>query len=696
MVFNQIKFPFLIFLTVISSSAIAQDDKLGEQIEKSAEFLETDQDYTEIFDDLMELSRNPVNINKTDEESVNTIPYLSVPQRKGLLDFLKTYGEVLSIYELQSIPGFDSVLIKKIQPFISISSPSKIPKPTPHNLVRFGHHDLLLRYEQVFPRSRGFLADDSVKVTDQDACYLGSPQRYYFRYTYNWFDKIKIGIAGEKDPGEQFFLGAQSSGMDYYAAYLSLNDLGILKKLIIGNFRVSWGQGLTFGSGLSLGSVPGFQMNIPMAAGIRPGLGMNEGSYLRGLAATLKIKKVEISGFASYHPRDATIVVTDTISSTMDEISSLVTTGYHRNAAELAKRNALTEFICGGNVSISMALSQQLGFKTGITGIYSRFSSSITPKTYPYNQFGFRGNENFNLGLDVQLRYKRFYLFGEVSRSRNRGMAWLTGVTITPDPRICITLIYRNYQPSYQNMFSNAFGQNSLNANERGIYAALSASIHPKFNLSAYLDLFTFPWMKYRVDSPSQGHEFGAMATWLAAGNVMIGIRYYQKNVRGNGPETEDQLTSKLTDFITRSYRFNIDWLIDSRLSLKTRIEVKEAGESALAHRFGYLVYQEASVKSFKWMENITLRFSLFDIPDYASRIYVYEPEVLYGFSVPAYQGKGIRGCMVLKFGITTKIDLWVKGGISFYTDRSAIGTGLDETDGNARSELTGQLLLKL
>ena len=112
------------------------------------------------------------------------------------------------------------------------------------------------------------------------------------------------------------------------------------------------------------------------------------------------------------------------------------------------------------------------------------------PKIYPYNQFGFRGNQNLNTGLDFQIRYRGMYLFGEISRSHNGGMAWLTGSILTPDPRVYITVIYRNYQSIYQNLFSNAFGQNSLNANERGIYMAINAAVHPKVNLSGYCDLF--------------------------------------------------------------------------------------------------------------------------------------------------------------------------------------------------------------
>jgi len=683
-------------MTVIPGTIIGQVDMVGDQIEKTAEMTEMDMDYSDLIGDLADMAGKPINLNKMKVDELNAIPFLTADQCKGLYDYLETYGEVLSVYELQSIPGFDSVLIRKIEPFITIAPASHTPALTPKNLARFGRHDLLLRYEQSFPKSVGYQVDDQSAVPSTGNSYLGGPQRYYFRYNYTWFDKLKIGIAGEKDPGEQFFMGGQKSGMDFYTGFLGLSNLGILKNLVLGNFRTSYGLGLTFGSGLSLGSVPGFTMNVPLAAGIRPGLGMNEGSYLRGLAATMKIKNLVFSGFASYHPRDATITKFDTTTSHVEEISSLGTSGYHRTIQELAKKNMLTELVCGGNISYSLAPNQQLGFKIGLTGVYYAYSANVMPKIQPYNQFVFNGKHNTNIGFDYQLRYKRLFLYGEVSRSQNSGIAWLSGATITPDPRISITLIYRNYRPDYQNLFSNAFGQNSLNANETGIYAAIIAAIHPKINLSGYCDLYKFPWLKYRVDAPVNGQEFGVMATWQADRDVLISMRFYQKNGAINSPSLQDQFMHKLMNNFTRSYRVNINWVATIRLSLKTRIEIKEAGNQGNQSSSGYLIYQEVQVKPSKWLENLTIRFALFDIPAYESRIYVYEPEVLYGYSVPAYQGKGIRCNLLIKFGIGRKVDAWLKGGISFYTDRNVVGTGLDQTTGNARSELGCQLRVRL
>ncbi|MFZ4521424.1 MAG: ComEA family DNA-binding protein [Bacteroidales bacterium] len=700
LVLNNLVFPIFVISqnrtygesTVVRSPTVSVSDL----IEKSAEVADLEQDHSDLAEELAELSAHPLNLNAAGEEDLARIPFLTTGARKGLADYLKTYGEMLSVYELQAVQGFDSLLIRQILPFITILPVSHIPSPTPGNLVRFGHSEFLVRYSQQFPKSLGYLAADSSGNSITGQYYPGTPQKYYVRFSYTWFDKLRIGFAGEKDPGEQFFRGAQPNGMDYYAAYLHLSNIGILKALTIGNFKASFGQGLTMGCGISMGSVPGFAANFPVSGGIRPALSMNEMSYLRGMAVSLKIKHLEINGFVSYHPRDATSAAMDTITSAVTEISAFTNTGYHRTRLELAKREVVKELICGGNMNYTRSLSQQFGFKIGLTGVYSRYSVVLAPATEPYNRFGFHGNQNLNTGLDFQIRTHGVYFFGEIGRSLNGGLAWLAGLNMAPDSRVSLTMIYRNYQRQFQNLLSNAFGQNSINANERGIYMAINTMVNPKVDITGYIDLFVFPWLKYRVDAPSPGKEVGLLLGWHASRNATISLRFYQKSVRSNATGESNQIMHKSIDNLTRNYRIAIEWLPANGVRMTTRIESKEAGIFAGKRVFGYFLYQEVQIRLLKWLESIAFRFALFDIPDYATRIYVYEPDVLYGYSVPAYQGKGLRTSGLLKLRLSRRIDFWVRGGITWYSDRSEVGTGLDATPGNIRSELTGQLMIKL
>ncbi len=666
-----------------------------ETVENTIESIDGERNMESMYEQLADRSMRPVDLNAANEEDIGRIPFLNQAQQKSLLDYTVTYGELFSIYELQSVAGFDSALIRKIEPYIAIRPKSNIPPLNLRNFFRYGRQDLLLRYEQSFPRAAGYLVSDSLKRTQPNSFYPGGPQKYYFRYIFNWFDKIRIGIAGEKDPGEQLFNGAQSAGMDFYSGYVSISKIGFLENLTIGNFRAGFGQGLTFGSGIALNSVPGFSSNPVSTGGINPSLAMNEGSYLRGLAATFKIGHCRITSFVSYHPRDATVTKFDTVAGQPEEIGSIIETGYHRTGLEVGKKNTLTELVAGANANVTMAPSQKFGFRIGLTAVYVRYSVQISRSQDLYKIFAFTGDHNLNTGLDFQVRFGKLHWFGEISRSLNSGLAWLSGMTVVPDPRVTVTLAVRDYQPQYQNLYSNAFGQQSLNSNEQGLYASMNAAVHPKITLSGFLDYFRIPWLKYRVDGPSYGLESGVLINWLTGRNVSIAIRYLHKKYLTNGAASDDQNLHKLTNYESNGYQFGVNWTHDPRFNFKTRFDIKEVVVPDGKNDFGYLISQDFHFNADKWLSGMAIRFALFDIPTYSTRIYIYEPEVLYGYSVPAYQGKGLRCCTVLKFKILKRATFWVRGGITWYSDRTEVGSGLDLTEGNIRGEVTGQILVR-
>ncbi len=668
-----------------------QSLQASDNIERLIETNETVEDISSVLEELPALEK-PVNLNSAGEIELNQIPLLSHGQRKELLNYLVTYGEILSIYELLSIPGFDSALVTEIRPFISIGPVLSIPRPTPKNLLKYGHHDMVVRYEQSFPTAEGYLTNDSLHLVNPGLFYSGTPQKYYFRYTYSWFDKIKIGLSGEKDPGEQFFSGAQSAGMDFYAGYFSLNNLGILRNLTLGNFRVSFGQSLTIGSGQSLTASPGFSGTVSGSNGIRPSTGTNESSGLRGIAATIKAKPFDASGFISYNRRDANLVRNDS----ERYVTAFNSSGYHRTVSELAHRNSIGELVCGANVSLTVAPGQQFGFRTGITGLYCHYSAMLRPAVHPYSRYNFQGSDNIITGLDFQVRYRGLHIFGEAGRSMNGGFGWIAGATYSPDPRVTINMICRNYGADYQNPFSNAFGQSSINANEKGLFTSANVSIGSRLVISGYLDLFTFPWLRYRTDASTSGSEAGLMINWQVGRNALINLKFCQKQNNANDETIHNNTMHRLTCYLTRTYRFAMEVQASEKVMLKTRFEVREAATGSHPGSIGYFICQDAHIKLAKFLKTATLRFALFDIPGYDTRIYVYEPDVRFTFSVPVYQGRGMRTCLMLNVRLLKSVELWLRGGLTKYDDRQEVGSGLDVTKGNIRGELTGQVFIRL
>ena len=186
------------------------------------------------------------------------------------------------------------------------------------------------------------------------------------------------------------------------------------------------------------------------------------------------------------------------------------------------------------------------------------------------------------------------------------------------------------------------------------------------------------------------------MMTWTPTHNVIFTTSFSRKNSQLNAPVISGQVAHTLTENITRNYRLRLDLMPRELIRLTTRLDIKEHCSATNVSHYGYCLCQDIDFSTPEWFSNVKLRLAIFDIPDYDTQIYVYEPEVLYGYSVPAYQGHGLRNCAVFTLKISGMIKLNLRGGITWYSDRDQIGTGLDMTKGNSRYDLTGQLMLRL
>jgi hypothetical protein len=95
---------------------------------------------------------------------------------------------------------------------------------------------------------------------------------------------------------------------------------------------------------------------------------------------------------------------------------------------------------------------------------------------------------------------------------------------------------------------------------------------------------------------------------------------------------------------------------------------------------------------------NLSLHFKtiLTDSKDYDTRFYMYEPDVLYAFSVPVYYGQNLRYYILIKSRISQKLSCWLKWSTTNFRDREEIGSGPDLIEGHRKSEIKLQAIYKL
>ena len=665
-----------------------KDQSLEDLIEEIAGSTDSELDYSSLYEDLNYFLNNPLNLNTATQEDFERLQILNDFQIRSLLDYVKKNGQMLSIYELQLVYGFTIADVNRILPFVSVSEIKADDGFRIRNALKYGNHQLFLRGQEVIEEQVGYSAiSDSDLLESPNSRYLGSSYKIYTKYKYNYKNKIYWGFTAEKDPGEEFFSGNNKNGFDYYSAHLQLNNFGFVKTLTLGDFEAKFGQGLVLWSDMSMSKTP-YVLNIrKKAQGLKKYSSTNENVFMRGAGTTISVKNIDFTVFYSKKKIDANI--TDSIDNEIASVSSFQNSGYHSVPSEIIDKDAIGEQIMGGNISYNHSK-----FKIGLTAVNYQYSTDLLKDTTPENQFKFQGNENSNIGLDYQFGLGDFSFFGEEAMSANGGKAFLNGVLVNLAPQVSFSAMHRHYDKNYQANYANGFAETSGTSNESGLYFGLE--LHPIKNwmVTAFFDTYEFPWIKTGVDAPSTGYEWFVQADYTPTRNLSMYVRVK------NEEKLENKITYSGVDDLSYQnllkLRYHISYRINEQLSLKNRVETAAFKEENESTDYGYMIYQDIFYDFKKIPLSLNMRFAIFDTDSYNSRIYAYESDILYAFSIPAYYSKGTRTYFNLKYSLGNNIDLWLRYSQTYYSDKDVISSGLTQINGNTKSEVKIQLRIRL
>lgn len=702
-------------------------DMVEQRISAMAEQLgdDSDVDLSELADQLLDRLQDPVDLNHTTAQELGSLYLVTDIQINALLEHVRRFGKFISIYELQVVDGMDLATLELVRPFLTIRGEGSSRTPLKVMLAK-GKHELLFRSQVNIEERRGFLGRDpfgspyhdphgdplpdvddpavmdSLRRTNK--VYLGSPWKVYTRYRFQYRRQLDFGITAEKDEGEEFFQGTQQRGYDFYSAHLFLRDLGPVKAMALGDYQAQFGQGLTFSSGLSFSRKSAYTMNIKRnAPGLSPYTSVNENQFLRGAGATLQLgKRWEGTAFISKKKYDANLQADgDSASAGLDAdlvtFSSFQEDGYHRTFAELDKRNTLEELIYGGHMRY-----RGKGWDAGATAARVDYGHALSrTRVQPYNQFEFQGHSNTTFGFDWNVPYRNITWFGEVARnvpggqaSTDGGYAGTTGLLAALDKRLSVALLYRELRRDFQGLYSSAFAESTNPWNERGLYTGIEIKPSRQWVFNAYFDQFTFPWLRFQTDAPSNGQEALAQLTWTPA----RGIQLYVKARRQSRPRNAGDDPSgipPLVDARQDNLRFNASYRVGPAVTLRTRVETVDYQRAEEPVEHGFVVYQDVIHRPMQGPLEFTGRIMVFGTDSYDARLYAFESDVPGVFSLPPIYGRGMKWYTMLRWSATRHVDLWARYGATLFTDRTAIGSGLQEVAGSRKSDLKVALRLK-
>jgi hypothetical protein len=452
---------------------------------------------------------------------------------------------------------------------------------------------------------------------------------------------------------------------------------------VVGDYLMQFGQGMIFSAGFAAGkgSEPVYTTRRSNV-GIRPYNSVVENGSFRGIANTIKNGNFEITTMAAFNRRDASVDLNEETQE--DFFSSILSAGFHRTETEIANKNAIRETNLGGNILYKLD-HLQVGFSV----LHTSFDKTFQKRELLYNRYEFVGNRNTVMGPNLSLSWQNFNFFGEAARSSSGGFGYITGLVGSLGPKVEWALNLRNYQSNFHTFYGFSFAEGSRTINEKGIYNGLKYIIKKGLEVSAFYDSYSFPWLKYRVNGPSVGHDYQVRILYKP-NKIFSQYIAFHKETKERNASGSKAVTHKLLETNRNNLVLGTDYIYNSWLRLQTKVQYNGFGIENTSKSNGYAFIQDVETKIKRCQ--IKGRLAYFNTDSYDSRIYAYENDVLYAVSFPAYNGKGWRYYLIGKMPISRNLDAWIRIAQTNVNDSATMGSGTNEIEGSRKTDLKVQL----
>jgi len=577
-------------------------------------------DVQEVEERLAELERHPIDLNRATSEDLEQLFWLTSEQIDAILLYVY-HHPMQTVYELQLVGALQDYEIRTLLPFVTVV-PKEQGRKTLADEMRTASHEVDLRLDA-----------RNLEQIEGDPVYAS------VRYSMQGGDRIRLGAVVKRDAGEI------PSAKSRYGAYLQLNDIWRFRTIVAGDYRAKFGLGLVMNSGLSLGK-SSMAASLGMTQqGLRKYGGASD-VFLRGAGATMRIGRVDLSAFYSIRMPDSIWRQTAGV-----------------NATYRHKR-----------------------LMVGLTAVNYWTKDSVAIRNTYYNTNYWRGKNQLAASVSFQYGIRSVMLLGELATAQNThwGAAGLLGLRFQPADGVSLLTLARYYSPYYDAKYATAFGETSRNNDEHGIYVGTEVNRIRHWRLSGYADFFCFSGPKYQIrDSLTWGYDLMAQARFVPSERTDM---LWKIRVRRKGQKELYSMRYQLNDHWKQaSLRTQIDANLGRPDLEPLQIGVRSgntglSGEAGLQDEdeetltYGVSVMEQVEYRAAKVPLVLQLRLQGFYIPWYDNRIYSYENDVLYAFSIPMAYGTGVRYYANLRYRINDIVGLYLRVSDSWYTRTTPVG----------------------
>ena len=609
------------------------------------------EDYEE---DLEELAIHPLNLNTATREDMERLPFLTAQQAEDILAYIHRYQGMKSMGELAMIKSLNWYQRQLLGYFVYTGQEKEKGFPSLKNIMRHAKHEVMGMIKIPLYERQG----------DIDG-YMGYKYKHGIRYQMHYGNYMKWGFLGAQDAGEPFGTGKNKLGYDFYSFYLQIRKLGRWKNITLGRYRLHEGLGLILNNDFSFGKLSALSAFSRSTSGsIRVHSSRSSGNYLQGLATTYTLTKgLDLTAFFSYRKIDATL-------SDEGGIRTILTTGLHRTTKEIAKQNVASNTLIGGNINYRFQ-----GWHIGATGFYTSFSRPLTPnKTQLYKRFAPQGDNFWNASINYGYLSHRWNIAGETATGDCGSWATINTLSCQISSTLSLLALQRFFSARYYSLFSNTFSEGSDAQDENGCYLGFTWTPAQRWSITAYSDFAYFAWPKYQTKESTQSWDNLVNILWRPAQSWTISTRLRLKNKAGT------------TTGRCRLYAS----IAKEHWNARTSLDYVAIKNTSSTNNHGYMLNENIGYQLHRL--RLSGSFGYFHTSDYTSRIYAYEPGLLYQMCFGSYYGEGIRYTMVGRTEIGKHLLVIAKWGTTDFFDRNHISSGLQTISRSSQSDVEVQI----
>lgn len=243
------------------------------------------------------------------------------------------------------------------------------------------------------------------------------------------------------------------------------------------------------------------------------------------------------------------------------------------------------------------------------------------------------------IGLNARYNFGKIDLWGEmaVTQGNRWGLGGIVGADFTPISDVYLLALYRYYSPSFNNPYAYAFSEKTKLNDENGFYLGLDIRTVSKWRFSGYIDAFR------------EGYDAMLQADFIPNNT-------YEMNWRVRARQQVHKNTY--------AARYLFMYILPNWI-FRTQADANIVKTEKWTYGVSLLQDIEYHIPTVPIV--LQLRMQAFDAREWNNRIYAYENDVLYAYSIPNVYGLGARFYLNALYKINDTFSIYLRVSETIY-----------------------------